>query len=148
MVVYAHPGRGKEANARNEHILHAVVGLAACLGETPLMICGDLQHTSTSRSAKAGSRTWDRRTNLLEQLKPCTPMSKVVQNARGLCTGQRGLPRGSGRLRGGAAESRIQTQRDQDHSDLGHLRADGVDDETTHDSSNSWNSPFGENGNR
>ena len=26
--------------------------------------------TSTSRSAKAGSRTWDRRTNLLEQLKP------------------------------------------------------------------------------
>ena len=36
MVVYAHPGRGKEANARNEHIFDVVVGLAAGLGETPL----------------------------------------------------------------------------------------------------------------
>ena len=43
MVVYAHPGRGQEANAWNEHIFNAVVGLAAGLGETPLMICGDLQ---------------------------------------------------------------------------------------------------------
>ena len=44
MVVYAHPGRGKEANARNEHIFQAVVGFASGLGETHLMICGDLQH--------------------------------------------------------------------------------------------------------
>ena len=34
----------------------------------------------------------------------------------------------------GKAESRTQTQRAQDHSDLGHLRTEGVDDETTHDS--------------
>ena len=33
MVVYAHPGRGKEANARNEHIFDAVVGFAAGMGE-------------------------------------------------------------------------------------------------------------------
>ena len=38
--------------------------------------------TSTSRSAKAGSRTWDRRTNLLEQLNPCTPVSKGIQKTR------------------------------------------------------------------
>ena len=50
MVVYAHTGRGKEANARNEHIFDAVVGLAAGLGETPLMICGDLQHEPRKQS--------------------------------------------------------------------------------------------------
>ena len=86
MVVCAHPGRGKEANAWNEHIFDAVVGFAAGLGDTPLMICGDCstnregsRGTSTSRSAKAGSRTWDRRTNVLEQLNPCTPTSKGIQ---------------------------------------------------------------------
>ena len=35
--------------------------------------------TSTSHSAEAGPRTWDRRTNLLEQLNPCTPVSKGIQ---------------------------------------------------------------------
>ena len=50
MVVHAHPGRGKEANAQNEHIFDAVVGLADGLGETPLMICGDLQHEPRRQS--------------------------------------------------------------------------------------------------
>ena len=43
-------GRGKEANARNEHIFDEVVGLAAGMGETPLMICGDLQHEPRRQS--------------------------------------------------------------------------------------------------
>ena len=76
MVVYAHLGRDKEANARNERIFDAVVGLAA------VATCSTNREgsrgTSISRSAKAGSRTWDRRTNLLEQLNPCTLMSKEL----------------------------------------------------------------------
>ena len=44
MVVYAYPGRGKEANTQNEHIFHTVVGLAAGLGDASSIICGDLQH--------------------------------------------------------------------------------------------------------
>ena len=50
MVVYAHSGRGKEADAQNEHIFDAVVGLAAGLGDTPLMICGNLQHEPRRQS--------------------------------------------------------------------------------------------------
>ena len=49
-VVHAHPGRSKEANAQNEHMFDAVMGLAAGLGETPLMICGDLQHEPRRQS--------------------------------------------------------------------------------------------------
>ena len=35
MVVHAHPGRGKEANAQNEHVFDAVVGLARWFGRDP-----------------------------------------------------------------------------------------------------------------
>ena len=41
MVVYAHPGRCKEANQQNQHTVGA---LAERTGNSPLMICGDLQH--------------------------------------------------------------------------------------------------------
>ena len=128
MVVYAHPRRGKEANARNEHIFDAVVGLAAGLGETPLMICGDLQPEPGRQSRRldfALSRGW--LTDLGQTHKPAgaaQPLHTYEQGdtkTLGLCTGQRGLPRGSGRLRGGAAESRTQAQRAQDHADPGHL---------------------------
>ena len=50
MVVYAYTGSGKEANAQNENIFDTVVGLAAGLGDTPLMICGDLQHEHRKQS--------------------------------------------------------------------------------------------------
>ena len=82
-VVCAYSGRGKEANTQNHQIFDTVVGLAAGLGDTPVVTCSTNREgsrgTSTSRSAKAGSRIWDRRTNLLEQLNPCTPMSKWIQ---------------------------------------------------------------------
>ena len=44
MVVFAHTRRGKEANARNEHIFDAG------LGRTEVMICGDLQHEPRRQS--------------------------------------------------------------------------------------------------
>ena len=50
MVVYAYPGRGKEANTQNERIFDTVVGLAAGMGDAPLMICGDLQHEPRKQS--------------------------------------------------------------------------------------------------
>ena len=50
MAVYAYPRRGKEANTQNQQIFDTVVGLAAGLGDTPLMICGDLQHESRKQS--------------------------------------------------------------------------------------------------
>ena len=36
MVVYAYPGRGKEANTQNQQIFATAVGLVAGLGDTPL----------------------------------------------------------------------------------------------------------------
>ena len=50
MVVYAYPRRGKEANTQNERIFDTVVGLAAGMGDAPLMICGDLQHEPRKQS--------------------------------------------------------------------------------------------------
>ena len=49
MVEDAYPGRGKEANTQNQQILDTVA-LAAGLGDTPLMICGDLQHEPRRQS--------------------------------------------------------------------------------------------------
>ena len=86
MVVCAHPGRGKEANVRNEHIFDAVVGLAAGLGETPLMIRGDLQHEPRRQSRHldvALSQGWLTDLGQTHQpfgaAQPCTPMSKEIQ---------------------------------------------------------------------
>ena len=116
MVVHAHPGRGKKAHARNEHIFDAVVGLAAGLGKTLRMICGDLQDEPRRQSRHldfALSQGW-----LTAQGQTHKPGG--YKNALRLCIGQR--------------PSRTQTRRAQDHSDLGHLRTEGVDDVTTHDS--------------
>ena len=63
-----------------------MVGSAAGLGDTPLMICGDLQHGPRRQSRHldfALSQGWltdlGQTHNLLEQLNPCTPMSKEIQ---------------------------------------------------------------------
>ena len=71
MVVYAYPGRGKEANTQNEYIFDTVVGLAAGMGNAPLMICGDLQHEPRKQSRHldlALSQGW--LTDLGEAYKP------------------------------------------------------------------------------
>ena len=86
MAVYAYTGSGKEANAQNEHIFDTVVCLAAGLGDTPLTICGDLQHEPRKQSrhlefALSQGRLADlgHALSLLEQHNPCIPMSKEIQ---------------------------------------------------------------------
>ena len=85
MVVCAYPGRGKEANTHDQQIFDTVIGPAAGLGDTPTddLSCStsreDSRDTWTSRSVKDGSRTWDRRTSLLEQHNSCIPMNKEIR---------------------------------------------------------------------
>ena len=60
-VVYAYPGRDKEANTQNERVFDTVVGLAAGMGVAPLMICGDLKYEPRKQSRHldfALSQSW------------------------------------------------------------------------------------------
>ena len=86
MVICAHPGRGKEANTKNQQIFDTVVGLAAGLGDTPLMICCDMQREPRRQSRHldfALSQGW--LTDLGQTQKPvgatqpCIPMNKETR---------------------------------------------------------------------
>ena len=130
-------GNGSKNTAQNEHIFDAVVGLAVVLGETPLMICGDLQHEPRRQSRHldfALSQGWF---TVLGQThkpagaaQPCTPLSKGTQKR----AWNEALHAAVGDF------EVVQPNLVPKHKGLkitlafGHLRTEGVDDETTHDS--------------
>ena len=100
MVIHAHPGRSKEANQQNQQIFDRVSGLAAGMGNSPLMICGDLQHEPRKQSRHldvALSQGWP--TDLGESQKlPGTEQAPAhvrarrdQKNASGFCTRQRSI---------------------------------------------------------
>ena len=137
MVLYAHPRRGKEANARNEHIFDTVVGPAAGLGDTPLMICGDLQHEPRRQSRRldfALSQGW--LTDLGQTHKPVGAAQPLHTYEQGDTKTRLDFALVNEALRAAVGDFEVvqRAQRAQDHPDLGHPRTEGVDDETTHDS--------------